>query len=96
MSVFHYLGDDLQQDPASVHLQHVDGGDDHRADQQPGCYRDQPADVVLLPLPQPLGHACAGNSTSMHSMFCNDVALTTLMVCECKPDLYLVFVIVNL
>lgn len=78
--LFHYLGDDLQQNPASVHLQHVHGGDDTGADQQPGCYRDQPADVVPLPLPQPVGHACTGrlNWTSEHFclclFFCSDVS----------------------
>lgn len=60
--MFRYQGDDLQQNPATVHLQHVDGGDDSGADKQPGCHRNQPADVVPLPLPQPLGHACTGES----------------------------------
>ncbi len=55
-----YVGDDLQQNPAFVHLQHVYGGDDAGTDQQPGCHRNQSADVVPLPLPQPVGHACAG------------------------------------
>lgn len=54
------LGNDLQQNPAPIHLQHVNGGDDVGADQQPGCYRNQPAHVVPLPLPQPVGHARAG------------------------------------
>lgn len=81
--LFHKPGNDLQQNPASVHLQHVYGGDDAGADQQPGCYRDQPADVVPLPLPQPVGHACAGglNGTSIHFQPClisrSDVSVKT-------------------
>ena len=57
---FTLAGYDLQQDPSSVHIQHVHGRDDPGSDQQPGGHRDQPADVVPVPLPQPVGHASAG------------------------------------
>lgn len=40
----------LQQDHASVHLQHVHGRVNCRSDLQPGCHRYQSAHVVLLPL----------------------------------------------
>lgn len=41
--------EDLQQDHAPVHVQHVDGRVDRRTDLQPGRHRHQPAHVVLLP-----------------------------------------------
>lgn len=40
----------LQQDHAPVHLQHVHGRVDCRSNLQPGRHRYQPAHVVLLPL----------------------------------------------
>lgn len=51
---------DLQQDHASVHLKHVHGGAYCGSNLQPGRHRYQPADVVLFPLPKPLGNASTG------------------------------------
>lgn len=51
---------DLQQNYAPVHLQPIHGGNDSRADLQSGCHRHQPAHVVFLPVPKPLGYASPG------------------------------------
>lgn len=76
-------GDDLQQNPPSVHLQHVHGRDDPGADQQPGCYRNQPADVVPLPLPQPVGHACAGKRSRESCLKAQFMTELSLCLTDC-------------
>lgn len=58
----------LQQDHASVHLQHVHGRVNCGSDLQPGCHRYQPAYVVLLPLSQLVGHAGTGKKQSVSSI----------------------------
>lgn len=58
----------LQQDHASVHLQHVHGRVNCGSDLQPGCHRYQPAYVVLLPLSQLVGHAGTGKKQSVGSI----------------------------
>lgn len=62
LTVMVFPDKNLQQDHASVHLQHVYGRVNCGSDLQPGCHRYQPTYVVLLPLSQPVGNASTGKT----------------------------------